>query len=73
MKWKTSAREAYQESYSGRAHAYYYIYRADNALWRAGRWMFNHDVDFRIDFPNPTAARYYIETYDQEVMLIEAM
>ena len=73
MKWDTRAREAYQQTFDGRAHDSYYIYKADNSLWRAGRFWFNRDVDFRIDFPSAQSARDYIEKYDSEAVLIEAL
>lgn len=73
MKWDTSAREAFQQSFDGRAHDSYYIYKVRTGTWRAGRFWFNRDVDFRIDFSSAQVARDYIERYDREAVLIEAM
>jgi hypothetical protein len=73
MKWETSAREAYQQAFDGRAHDSYYIYKVSAGVWRAGRFTFNRDVDFRIDFSSAKVARDYIEVYDREAVLITAM
>lgn len=73
MKWETSARGAYQQAFDGRAHDTYYIYKVEDGQWRAGRFWFNRDVDFRIDFSSAETARNYIEIYDREAVLIEAM
>ena len=73
MKWDTSAREAYQQTFDGRAHDSYYIYKVSAGTWRAGRFWFNRDVDFRIDFSSAQEARAHVEKYDREVILIEAM
>jgi len=75
MKWKPGIKQPYQQTEEGtaRAHDYYYIYKVQDGQWRAGRWMFNQDVDFRIDFSSPTTARHYIEHYDRDAMLIVAM
>lgn len=75
MEWSPGIRQPYQQTKEGTARAvlYYYIYRSSKGHWRAGRWMFNHDVDFRIDFSSPQVARDYIEQYDREAILIEAM
>ena len=73
MKWETSAREAYQQSFNGRAHDSYYIYRVSAGKWRAGRFSFNRDVDFRLEFSSAQVARDYLEHYDREAVIIEAM
>lgn len=75
MKWKAGIKQPYQQTEEGTARAvlYYYIYKMSAGEWRAGRWMFNHDVDFRIEFSSPQVARDYIEIYDREAVLIEAM
>jgi len=75
MKWKPGIKQPYHQTEEGtaRAHDYYYIYRMDAGKWRAGRWMFNHDVDFRIEFSSAKVARDYLEMYDREAVLITAM
>lgn len=66
MKWKNNARELYQESEQGKAHAYYYIYRIAPSDWRAGRYWFGREVDFRLIFSSARVARWYLEKYDEE-------
>lgn len=66
MKWKNSARELYQESEQGKAHAYYYIYRIAPSDWRAGRYWLGRDVDFRLTFSSAKVARDYIARYDED-------
>ena len=75
MKWLTNTREAYQQTEQGttRAHEYYYIYRADNSLWRAGRWSFNREIEFRVEFSSAQTARDYLEHYDRDAVLITAV
>ena len=75
MKWITQPQEYYQQTEQGtsRAHAHYYVYRESAGKWKAGRYMFNQDVDFRMEFSSAKVARDYIERYDSEAMLITAM
>ena len=75
MKWKTGAREPYQVTEEGttKAHLYYYIYKADNGLWRGGRWAFNRDIDFRVDFSSAQVARDYLEHYDRDAVTIQEL
>ena len=75
MEWITSVKAEYQQTEEGtaKAHRSYYIYKAENALWRAGRFSFNRDVDFRIDFPSAQSARDYLAKYDSEAVLITAV
>ena len=75
MKWKTTAREPYQVTEEGtaRAHLYYYIYRVDRGLWRGGRWAFNRDIDFRVDFTSAQVARDYLAHYDRDAVIIQQL
>ena len=66
MNWKNSARELYQKSEAGEAHAHYYIYRLSPRNWRAGRYWLGRDVDFRLEFSSSKVARDYCELYDKE-------
>ncbi len=66
MNWKNSARELYQESEAGKAHARYYIYRLAPRKWRAGRYWLDRDVDFRGEFSSAKVARDYCAIYDKE-------
>jgi hypothetical protein len=72
MKWQ-GIREEYQQTFDGRAHDTYYVYKVSAGKWRAGRFTFNRDVDFRIDFSSAKVARDYLEVYDREAVLITAM
>ena len=74
MKWITHAQEYYQQTEQGttRARAYYYVYRESAGKWKAGRYMFNQDVDFRLEFSSAKVARDYLEMYDRDAFIIEA-
>ena len=73
MKWITHAQEYYQQTEQGttRGRAYYYVYRESAGKWKAGRYTFNQDVDFRMEFSSAKAARDYLEIYDREAVIIE--
>ena len=73
VKWKNGLRDAYQESEPARAHSCYYIYRMTRGDWRAGRVWLGQEVDFRLSFSSAKVARDYINIYDQERIIIEAV
>lgn len=75
MKWNSRITESYQETAEGtaRAHSKYYLYRVRRGEWRAGRYWFNRDVDFRLEFSSAKVARDYLEIYDREAVLITAV
>jgi len=75
MKWMSNTKEHYQQTEEGtsRAHTHYYIYRESAGKWKAGRFMFNRDVDFRLEFSSAKVARDYLEIYDREAVLIKAV
>jgi hypothetical protein len=75
MKWLSKISEHYQQTEDGTARAYvhYYIYRVSAGEWRAGRYWFNRDVDFRLRFTSAKVARDYLEIYDSEAVLITAV
>ena len=75
MKWTTSVREPYQQTQenTSRAHLYYYIYKAENRLWRGGRWAFNREIEFRLEFSSAQVARDFLEIYDRDALVIEAV
>jgi len=74
MKWITHPQEYYQQTEQGtsRAHSHYYVYRESARHWKAGRYMFNQDVDFRLEFSSAKVARDYLEIYDRDAVIIEA-
>jgi hypothetical protein len=73
MEWMTTMREPYQQSKEGtsRAHAHFYLYRVKAGDWRAGRFTFGRDVDFRLTFSSAKVARAYCERYDSDAVIIE--
>jgi len=75
MKWKSTITEAYQETAEGtaRAHSKYYVYKVRLGVWRAGRYTFGQDVDFRMQFTSARVARLYLEHYDREALVITAI
>jgi hypothetical protein len=75
MKWNSKITEPYQETVTGtaRAHSKYYIYRMDRGEWRAGRYAFGRDVDFRLEFTSAKVARDYLAIYDREAVIITAV
>lgn len=55
-----------------RAHLYYYIRHEGAHQWKAGRYWFGQEVDFRdITFRTSAAARAYCEKKDREAIIIE--
>ena len=55
-----------------RAHWYYYIRREGAHDWRAGRYWFNHEVDYQgKSFRTSAQARAYCEAKDREAVVIE--
>jgi hypothetical protein len=75
MKWNNSITEAYQETVTGtaRAHSKYYIYKVRVGIWRAGRYAFGEDVDFRMQFTSARVARLYLADYDKKALIITAV
>jgi hypothetical protein len=75
MKWMTSLREPYQQTEQGtaRAVAHYYLYKIKAGEWRAGRYMFGQDVDFRLTFTSAKVARDYCAIHDREAVIITAV
>jgi hypothetical protein len=75
MEWTQGAREPYQRTEDGttRACEYYYIYKAENGLWRGGRWAFNREIDFRVEFSSAKVARHFAEMFDRDSLVIEGV
>ena len=73
VKWKSTITEAYQETAEGtaRAHSKYYIYKVRIGVWRAGRYSFGEDIDFRdMQFTSARVARLYVADYDKKALVI---
>jgi len=57
-----------------RAHWYYYIKREGAHNWKAGRYWFGQEIDFRDKvFTTSAQARAYCERVDKEAVIIEAL
>lgn len=72
--WRDGIGEIWQRTKQGTSHAhnYYYVYRLSGGCWRAGRYWFNKEIDFRLDFSSAKVAREYCALYDKERTVIVA-
>jgi hypothetical protein len=71
MKWQDEAifqRTAYN---SAKAHKYYYVFQAEEGKWKAGRFWFSREIDYRLSFKSAEQARAYCEKQDREALVIE--
>jgi hypothetical protein len=72
--WRDGIGEIWQRTKpnSTYAHSYYYVYRLGGGHWRAGRYWFSREIDFRLDFSSAKAARDYFALYDKDSTVIVA-
>jgi hypothetical protein len=72
--WRDGIGERWQRTKKGStyAHNYYYVYRLSGSHWRAGRYWFNEEIDFRLDFSSAEVARAYCAIYDKDRAVIVA-
>lgn len=71
MKWQDEAifqRTSYK---SAKAHKYYYVFEAKEGEWKAGRFWFSREIDYRLTFKTAQEARAYCEKKDEETLIIE--
>ena len=72
MKWDIS-HGGFQRSTHGttKAYPYYYVARVGHGSYLAGRYWFNHEVDYgRITFTTPNQARKYCEQKDRDAVVL---
>ena len=74
LKWRDGIGERWQRTKPNTTYAYnyYYVYRLRGNHWRAGRYWFNEEIDFRLDFSSAKVARDYCALYDKESTVIVA-
>ncbi len=74
LSWRDGIGEIWQRTKPGSTHAYnyYYVYRLSGGHWRAGRFWFNREIDFRLDFSSAKVARDYCAIYDKDSTVIVA-
>lgn len=74
LQWRDGIGEIWQRTKPNSTYAYnyYYVYRLSGGHWRAGRYWFNSEIDFRLDFSSAKVARDYCAIYDKDSTVIVA-